>query len=130
MSQAPLGCAKDRPIDCANGMPNMAMAFGNWIETGPVLILHTVLKQGEAVRLSRTTIAGTAVQPLSAQKIAMKPEGERAWKWWMIHATNALDAMVGDVIEIRKVGYRLMAKFDFSRNGYSHFEAVEDYRHA
>ena len=129
MISAPITCAKDRPLFPAEVQPNMSSAFQNWTETGPVQIVRSILVEGEAQKKTRTVTASTCVQPLSAQKIAMKPEGERAWKWWQIVASLELDAEIGDLIEIGRVGYRVLGRWDYSRNGFRQFEATEDYRH-
>jgi isopentenyl diphosphate isomerase/L-lactate dehydrogenase-like FMN-dependent dehydrogenase len=127
---APIASAASRPLFPATTQPNMASAIAGLTQVNEVQILRTVLVAGETHRQIRKTTAATCIQPLSAQRIAMKPEGERAWKWWMIHATNDLMTKVGDILEITGVGYRLMACTDYSAAGYSMFEAVEDYRHA
>lgn len=37
-------------------------------------------------------VRATAVlTPMSARKIALKPEGERAWKWWTATSATRLD---------------------------------------
>ena len=129
MIPGPITCAKDRPLFPAEVQPNMTSAFQGWTETGLVQIVFTVLIEGEAKKKLRTVTASTCIQPLSAQKIAMKPEGERAWKWWDIFASLELNAEVGDVIEVNRVGYRILGRWDFARNGYRRFEATENYRH-
>ena len=127
---APIASAASRPLFPATTQPNMGSAIAGFTQVCPVQILRTVLVAGEAVKQAHTVTAATSIQPLSAQRIAMKPEGERAWKWWMIHTFTDLYAKVGDILEITGVGYRLMACTDYSAAGYRMFEAVEDYRHA
>ena len=127
---APIFSAASRPLLPATTQPNMGSTIAGFTQVNEVQILRTVLVDGEAQRRSRTVTASTCIQPLSPQRIDMKPEGERAWKWWMIHTLNDLAAKVGDILEIAGVGYRLMACTDYSAAGYSMFEAVEDYRHA
>ena len=127
---APIASAADRPLFPATTQPNMGSAIAGFTQVNDVQILRTVLVAGEAVKQGYTVTAATSIQPLSAQRIAMKPEGERAWKWWMIHTFTDLYAKVGDILEITGVGYRLMACTDYSAAGYRIFEAVEDYRHA
>ena len=127
---APIFSAASRPLFPATTQPNMGSALAGFTQVNDVQILRTVLVDGEAQRRSRTVTASTCIQPLSPQRIDMKSEGERAWKWWMIHTFNDLSTKVGDILEIAGVGYRQMACTDYSAAGYSMFEAVEDYRHA
>ena len=127
---APIFSAASLPLFPATTQPNMGSAIAGFTQVNEVQILRTKLVAGEAVKQATTVVAATCIQPFSPQRIAMKPEGERAWKWWMIHATLDLAAKVGDILEIAGVGYRLMARTDYSQAGYNMFEAVEEYRHA
>lgn len=57
-------------------------------------------------------------QPLSAQKLAMKPEGQRQWQWEMIHAFPDLILIPDEIIVFNTVRYRVMEKFDWKEYGY------------
>lgn len=67
------------------------------------------------------------LQPLSAQRLAMKPEGERKWIWQRLHATPDLELNPDDVIVYNGVQYRVMAKYGWALYGYVEYELVNDY---
>jgi len=129
VTHAPIASAASRPLFPATSLPQVGSALAGWGREVAVQILRTVLVDGEAKKNARTVNAGVLIQPLSARKIEMKPEGERNWKWNSIHASASLNAKNGDTIEIDGIGYRILGTWDYSPMGYYAFEAVEDYRH-
>jgi len=68
-------------------------------------------------------------QPFSAQRLLLKPEGQRKWKWFMIHATPALQLEPDALITYQGTRYRVMEKFDYSANGYVQYDVVDAYTH-
>lgn len=67
------------------------------------------------------------VQPLSGRRLELKPEGQRAWTWLLLHAEPVLTLQVDDVIEYLGVQTRVMARKDFSLYGYVEYELVQDW---
>lgn len=67
------------------------------------------------------------VQPFTASRLMMKPEGERSWKWWLIQSTPDLQLKNDDVIIYKGVRLRIMASWDWSANGAMEYHAIEDY---
>lgn len=68
------------------------------------------------------------VQPLSITRLAIKPEGQRAWKWWQISATPDLELKADEVISYRGTKLRIMGQLPFEANDVVQYEAVEDYQ--
>lgn len=70
------------------------------------------------------------VQPLSPKQIMLKPEGQRAWTWLQIHVMNnsPVKLNVNDRIMYNCRKYKIMARNDYTANGYMEFHAVEDFQ--
>lgn len=66
-------------------------------------------------------------QPLSPQALQMKPEGQRAWTWFRVHADPSLALSPDDVIVYQGIQYRVMARYDYKIYGYNEFHLVQDY---
>ena len=66
-------------------------------------------------------------QPLSAQHLKMKPEGQRAWKWFLLHAEPTLILQPDDVITWNSIQTRVMARKDYALYGFIEYELVQDY---
>lgn len=68
------------------------------------------------------------IQPLKAEDIALKPEEQRSWAWYEIHVTNNFDVLKNNqVIYIDKRPYKIMARKDYSRNGFRIYHIIEDF---
>jgi hypothetical protein len=70
-------------------------------------------------------------QPLSAEKIALKPEGERSWKWIQLHCRNGLKNLETNDLVIRdgeKTRYKVMERLDYSLSGFIEYHLVEDFQ--
>lgn len=66
------------------------------------------------------------LQPVPSQKIQVKPEGQRTWKWWSLWTVLALN--LDDIIACsdgRK--FRVMSVSDWQAGGYYAYELVEGF---
>jgi hypothetical protein len=64
------------------------------------------------------------VQPISPQRLQMKPEGQRQWKFldmWTVQLLN-LDDIIKDKCQKE---YRVLSKSDWSDAGYYQYELTE-----
>lgn len=66
-------------------------------------------------------------QPLGPEQLMFKPEGQRSWKWYMLHAQPSLVLSPNDVVNYNSVQYRVMTKSDYSLNGYMEYHIIEDF---
>jgi len=67
-----------------------------------------------------------SIQPLKPQELLVKPQGERAWAWYMIHSLVNIPLKVGDRFESNGVKYKIMGKSNYSQYGYYYQECIED----
>lgn len=108
-------------------LPNVSAALGGWLQP-TVFTLISVAVEGFQADETRTPINFMGVvQPLSGQRLEMKPEGERSWNWLWVHAQPAMILSTDEVIEYLGVKYRVMRQKDYTNYGYSEYELVQDY---
>lgn len=64
------------------------------------------------------------LQPIKWQELAVKPEGQRQWKWWTLWCVVELplDYILEDSLGKR---YRVMAVRDWSVHGYYEYELAQ-----
>ena len=75
-----------------------------------------------------TTISTKGVrQPFSAQQLSIKPEGQRAWKWEILHCLPNVKLNPDDIVVFNGVRYRVMEKLDYSEYGYLEYHIIQDY---
>ena len=109
-------------------LPNVSGAVSAW---GGVIDFVLVGKRQVDFKtveaLYQRTTYGTR-QPLSAQAVAIKPEGQRAWRWEVLHIAPPAPFGLDDIVIFDEVRYRVMSKKDYSKFGYLAYEIAQDYQ--
>ncbi len=116
------------PLNTQSGtVPNMGGALLDWFQS---MVFELVSKTTEAFQVLETgeeiNFQGV-IQPLSARDLALKPEGQRAWTWLMLHASPSLQLNVDEVVKYLGVQTRVMARKDYSLYSYIYYELVQDW---
>ena len=76
-----------------------------------------------------TTISFMGVwQPFGAQKLKMKPEGQRKWKWFQLHSDPSLSLFPDDIVTFNSVQYRVMDRLDYALYGYMEYHLISDFK--
>lgn len=118
-----------KPLNQSSGMPQMAAAFRGWMTT---IILRRVTQpivDGLVTELIEDITFRGTIQPLSPQKTALKPEGQRAWKWMQIHClTGATNLVTNDRIIYNGELFKVMDILDYKLNNYIEYHLVKDYQ--
>lgn len=105
--------------------PNMMSVFAGWTSPVQLRVVSRVAVDFEAEENILDVVTFEAVmQPMPAQEISRKPEGERAWKWWEAWSNTRLerDAVVQDQDEKQ---FRIQSIQDWSQAGYFHYSMTE-----
>jgi len=64
--------------------------------------------------------------PSTPQQIALKPEGQRTWKWWSLITQKKLN--LDDIVkDINTTEYRVMSVYNWSQAGFYQYELTEKY---
>jgi len=117
-------------ISNPNGMPQMSAAFAGWTQKiSLVIVTQTVVDDGIVVPTeTQITFQGT-IQPLSAEEIQLKPEGQRAFQWLDIHCMGKISILKkDDRIIYNGQRYKVMGFKDYSLNNYTEYNAIADYQ--
>jgi hypothetical protein len=127
MPLPPSAASKPLSLGGAGALPFVGDAMQGWWQPMTFeLIGKTILDHAVIETKTRINFRGVR-QPLSPQQLAIKPEGQRAWKWQMIHAEPSLQLKNDDVIYYNGVRYRVMNRSDYTEYGYMYYEIVQDY---
>lgn len=110
-----------------SGMPNMAGTLVGWFQSMVFGVVTKVQKNYETVETVTPVNFRGVWQPLEARKIMLKPEGQRSWSWYQVHAHTNLNLPNDSIIRFRGVQYRVMAQWDYSLNGFYEYHVAEDY---
>jgi hypothetical protein len=105
--------------------PDVSEAFWGW--TNPVVyqvVTPTIVDhEVEQVLATARTIDGV-MEPLTPQRLALKPEGMRNWKWWRLWTTGNLQN--GDIVtDPEGKTFQVQDRSDWRSGGYVEYEVTE-----
>lgn len=108
-------------------LPNVAIALRNWLQPMVFGIISKTVKNFQN-KEDVTLVNFLGVwQPFTPAQLKMKPQGQRDWSWFMLHAEPGLVLKDDDVVEYNLVQYRVMETNDYAAYGYNEYHLVEDY---
>lgn len=106
----------------------MGAAFLNWFKRISVVKIVQSVVDGLVVETETAITFEGVIQPLSPEKIELKPEGQRSWVWLQIHCkAGSLNLNDNDKIVYNGNRLKVMGKLDYSLNGFVEYHAVQDY---
>ena len=110
-----------------NSMPRVNAALNGWFSN---IVLQVVAQTNDKGLLQQTQTEVSfkgVIQPLQAEKIQLKAEGQRSFRWLQIHCATGNPLSPNDRIEYDGQRYKVMDKLDYSLNGYIEYHCVEDF---
>lgn len=117
-----------QPVNYGNGgVPFVGDAMDNWFQPMVFGIVVKTVVAGQAVETETPTHFRGVWQPFSARQLLLKPEGQRAWSWYWLHADPSLSLKVDDVVVYNERQYRVMAKKNYTLYGYIEYHLVTDW---
>ena len=120
--------ASQRPLsESATTLPTMAATIKGWFRPITLGRVTQAIKDRETVEVIRDQKTRGVMQPFRPQQLVLKPEGERQWKWFMLHAETDLILATNDTVVYRGTRYTVMEKTDYSEYGYVQYDLVDAY---
>jgi len=105
--------------------PNLAEAMWDWDSAATLKLVKKNISDFEVAegKVVDTLFRGV-LQPMPPQKLMIKPEGQRGWKFLELWTTQflELDSIVEDQDNRT---FRVMTKDDWKGAGYFHYELTE-----
>lgn len=122
-----LNFAKNRTL--STFMPNMSGTLNGWESPLTLVKITQNVVEGDVIQ-TETKIDFLGVwQPLRDEQLQSKPEGQRSWSWYWIHAkAGTLNLQTQDKIIFQGKRYKVMSVKDYSLNGYIEYEVILDYQ--
>lgn len=120
--------AGTKSIGASTGMPKMGLAFSGWLSKITLAKIVQSVTAGLVSETQTDIVFDGVVQPLNAKQIALKPEGQRAWQWYMIHCfSGPLDLNNNDLIYYDGQRWKVMGKWDYKLDNYIQYDIVKDF---
>lgn len=120
--------AKDTPLNVRTGtVPDVSGALKDYFQPMTFTKVQKSVAGFQNVEQPLPINFWGVIQPLSERQLVLKPEGERAWTWLMLHAEPSLTLQVDDVLVYLGKQTRVAARKDFSLYGYVEYQLVQDW---
>ena len=70
------------------------------------------------------------MQPLKAEEVALKEEGQRSFDWYQIHIKEGTygELFTTQIVIISNLEYKIMAKKNWILNGYREYHAILNFQ--
>ena len=120
--------ARNIPLSQQTGtLPSMRDAMANWFQPLKFTQVIKSIVNYKNVETLKVKCFNGVIQPMKAQELMMRPDGQRAWIWKTVHAYPDLVLVPDDIIIIQGVKYRVMDKTDYTEYGYVVYNIVQNY---
>jgi len=120
--------AADQPLFAVAGtVPDVSGALQDFYQPMTFEPLQKTAVGFQAVEVGQPINFRGVIQPLSERQLLLKPEGQRAWTWFTLHADTALVLGVDDVVLFKGKQTRVMARKDYVLYGYVEYSLVQDW---
>lgn len=119
--------AKDKKLSqTISGQPDVSGAVDHFLQSMIFEKMQRSMVDGRMQEIPIQFSALACKQPLSPQLLKVKPTGDRAWSWYMIHSLTDLELKPNDRIKIQGQPFKVMNKSNFKEYGYFYYEIIED----
>lgn len=119
--------ANTRPISRSFGPFVMRGAISGLSRSLSLAKVTQKIVDGRVEEVETPLVTQGVIQPLGLRELELKPEGERSWQWYTIHATTDLVLQTEDVVGYNGERYRVMNTGGYSDYGFVKYEVVKSY---
>lgn len=128
MSNNTIGNAANTPVNVRTGtVPDVSGALFDYFQP---MVFTRVVKTTVGFQLVETptniNFIGV-IQPFTPRQLMLKPEGERAWTWFTLHAQPVLTLNVDEVVTWLGKQTRVASRKDHALYGFIEYELVQDW---
>lgn len=109
-------------------LPQLDDGLRNWYQKMKLLKITKTVDNFVAKESTMAIDCFGTFQPMSPAQIQMRPEGQRDWKWFIIHTNTALPLEGDDVFKYLGKNYRVKDHNDARLYGVFQYNVVEDYQ--
>lgn len=120
--------AADRPLfDKAGTVPDVSGALLDYFQPMVFALVKKTIVNSQVVESTSPINFQGVIQPFTERQLLLRPEGERAWTWFTLHADPSLTLNVDDVVLWHGKQTRAMARKNFELYGYVEYQLVQDW---
>lgn len=108
-------------------LPDVSAAVMELLQPVTVEVIIQQMINGYYEPISKMIATQATIQPMK-QELAIKMEGERNWRWSMIHILPNVDLQNNDFITLFGIKYKIMGRENWFQYGYIMYHVVEAFQ--
>lgn len=122
-----INSANKRAVGEANDLPDMSGGIQMYYQKLVLNLVTTQNDKGYARELLRPIYTMGVRVTQTARQLALKPEGERSWKWSTLYTEPGTGLSNDDIVSVQGTRYRVTSNRDNKEYGCMEYELLEDY---
>lgn len=121
--------ANKRNVNDATDLPDVSQGVQMFFQNIKIDLVRKINENGYLKEHKHCILTQGVRQTFTPRQLAMKPEGQRTWKWSRLHMLPEPKLKLDDIANIRGTKYRVMSSVDQSEYGFMEYDLIEDYEH-
>lgn len=116
------------PLDLQTGtVPDVSGTMRDWYQPMSFQPVKKTVSGFQVVEKVAPINFRGLIQPLTERALQLKPEGQRAWSWFLLFSDPVLTLQVDDVVIWNNKPTRVMGRLDYALYGYVQYSLVQDW---
>ncbi len=119
---------KDKPLALASAaLPDMTAGLAGLLQPMTFVKVTKTNVDGLVQEIENKVRTTATRYPMKPQEVALKPEGQRTWKWETLLAVADLILKPDDIVKFDGQPYRVMGKSDWKEYGFVQYDLAQDF---
>ncbi len=119
---------KNNPLNVKQGtVPDVSGAMRDWFQSMLFIRVAKIIEGFQVIETPDPVSFQGVIQPFTERQLMQKPEGQRAWTWFTVHADPVLTLQVDDVGTYLGVQTRVMSRKDYLIYGFVEYSWCQDW---
>ena len=120
--------AADNPIFYKGGtIPDVSGAMQDYFQQMTFTMVAKIVAGFQVSEVASPLNFPGVIQPFTDEQLMQKPEGQRTWTWYLLHADPVLELLIDDVVLWDGKQTRVMDKKNFRLYGFVEYSLVQDW---
>lgn len=110
-------------------LPNVSEVMNGWEVSMTANYVTQSVVDGAVVDTEVNKPIKGISQPLKAEEIALKDEGQRMWNWVLVQVRETIygELYPTQILIINNIRHKIMAKKDWTLDGYREYHVIRDF---
>ena len=109
-------------------LPDVSEVMNGWEVNMTANYVTQAVVNGDVIDTEVNKAIKGIIQPLKAEEIMLKDEGQRSWDWYQVLIQEDYpELFTTQILIINSIPYKIKAKKDWVLNGYREYHAIRDF---